>query len=133
MKLEWEEAGLLALGLVHRYARCVDAKDRAGLAACFTVDAQYSVVVRDKAPVTCTGRDEIVELNYAVAAAQTVKRRHLVTNVIFTDMGAESCLTIVELDDVPHILAVADVQDTFRHDGEQLRIERRVISLDREL
>jgi 3-phenylpropionate/cinnamic acid dioxygenase small subunit len=81
--------------LMSRYAYALDEHDMAMLEACFAPDASFTIDISGSETVgPFVGREAIMELIRSSAAAQTDRRRHVVSNV-FVETSGDDCADVV--------------------------------------
>ncbi|MFK7830648.1 MAG: nuclear transport factor 2 family protein [Congregibacter sp.] len=124
------------LELLSRSAYAYDERKLDMLAACFTEDAQFSILIRDADMMgPFDGREAIMGLYRGALEQQTDVRRHVVSNAFFDreteDPKIISNLTLFATDSGDtRLLTTGVYSDTVRHEDGVWRLYRRHLDLD---
>lgn len=124
--------------LLSRAAFGYDERDTEMLAGCFAEDAEFSMRIAGGDLVgPFTGRDGIMELMTGSMAEQSDVRRHVISNLFFTETEEEQPLAVSNLtllateNGVIQLLSAGVYRDRVQHLDGQWRIVNRYLELDK--
>ncbi|MFM7274283.1 MAG: nuclear transport factor 2 family protein [Gammaproteobacteria bacterium] len=120
--------------LLSRAAYGLDEHDIDLLGGCFAPDAEFHMQIAGQGPIPpFVGHAAIIGLFRGAMDAQTDKRRHLISNIFFTEEGAERCAVLSNLtlfgteNGTPRLICTALYRDRLAlRDGRWFITERRI-------
>ena len=120
--------------LLSRAAFGLDEHDIDLLGACFAPEAEFQMQIAGQGPIPpFVGHEAIMGLFRGAIAAQTDKRRHVISNIHFTEVAATHCVVLSNLtlfgtqDGAPRLICTALYRDRcVLRDGRWLLATRRI-------